>query len=188
LDFGAAHADAGNDVRVLRCLAVSVLSCAVAFADGSVVLLHKQVQPFDITVFADNSPLSVGQSKLSVMVQNAADHSDVPDAHVALRFRRNEGGKITEVMAPATHDKASNKMLYGATVTLASQGVWKFSADVSAHGASVTMPAELTIAEAAPPMKEKWPLIVFIPIAILLFILNRRLKRRWRPTYRQAPR
>lgn len=169
-------------------VSVAFLMAASLFADGSVVLLHQQVQPFDVTVFAEQAPLRVGQSKLSLMVQSAGDHSNVPDAHVTLRFQKNEAGKITEVVAPATHDKASNKMLYGAIVTLPSQGAWKFSADVSAHGATVTMPAELTIAEAAPPMKEKWPLIVFIPLAIVLFILNRRLKRRWRPTYRQAPR
>ena len=175
-------------MRILRSLAVAALLARSMFADGSVVLLHKQVQPFDITVFAEQSPLTAGQSKLNVMVQNAADHSDVHDARVTIRFRKNEAGKITEVMAPATHDKASNKMLYGAAVTLASEGAWTFSADVSANGASVTVPAQLTVAQAAPPMKEKWPLIVFIPVAIVLFILNRRLRRRWRPTYPQAPR
>jgi hypothetical protein len=175
-------------VRILRSLTVAALFACSVLGDGSVLLLRKQAQPFDITVFAEHSRLTVGQSKLSVMVQNAADHSDVRDAHVTLRFRKSEGGKITEVMAPATHDRASNKMLYGATVTLPSEGAWKFSADVSAHGVMITTPAELTIAPAEPPMKEKWPLIVFIPVAVVLFILNRRLKRRWRPTYRQAPR
>ena len=175
-------------MTILRSLTAAVLSALSIFPDGSVVLLQREVQPFGITVFAEHSPLTVGQSKLSVMVQNAADRSDVPDAQVTLRFQKTEGGKITEVMAPATHDKASNKMLYGATVTLPSQGPWKFSADVSAHGKTVTMPAEFSVAEAASPMQGKWPLIVFIPVAIVLFILNRRLKRRWRPTYRQAQR
>jgi hypothetical protein len=124
------------------------------------------------------------------MVQNAANHSNVPDAHVTLRFERMEGGKIIEVVAPATHSKATNKLLYGATITLPNEGSWKFTAEVEAQGARVSMPTQLAVGPAEPPLKEKWPLIVFVPVAIILFIINRRLKRRAlrapRPTYPQA--
>lgn len=135
--------------------------------------------------------MTVAQTNLSVMVQKTADHSDVPDAHVTLRFEKNEGGKIIEVVAPATHAKATNKLLYGATVTLPSEGNWKFIADIEAQGARVTMPAQFIVGPAEPPLKEKWPLIVFVPVAIILFVINRRLKRRAlrarRSTYPQAP-
>jgi hypothetical protein len=167
-------------VKNLRSLAVAVLLALPVFGDGSVVLLRQTVQPFDITVFAEHAPLTVGQSNLSVMVQRAADHSDVPDAHVTLRFQRNEGSKIVEIVAPATHAKATNKLLYGAMVTLPNEGYWKFTTEVSAQGANVTLPAQFAVGPAEPPLKEKWPLIVFVPVAIVLFILNRRLKRRWR--------
>ena len=173
-------------MKILRSLAVAALLAVSVFADGSVVILHSTVDPFDITVFGDEAHLTVAQSNLSVMVQKAADHGDVPDAHVTLRFEREQGGKIVEVVAPATHAKAKNKLLYGATVTLPTEGYWKFTADVDAQGARVSVPAQLAVGPAEAPMKEKWPLIVFVPVAIVLFIINRRLKRRWRPTYRQA--
>ena len=177
-----------NHRLLTRAVLLAVLATG-AWGDGSVVLLRQQLQPFDITVFAEHAPLRVGQSNLSVMVQRAADHSDVPDAHVTLRFERNEGGKIVEIVAPATHAKATNKLLYGATMTLPNQGYWKFAAEVEAQGATVAVPAQFAVGPAEPPLKEKWPLIIFVPVAIVLFIINRRLKRRWRaspPTYRQA--
>ncbi|MBV8897200.1 MAG: hypothetical protein JO051_11860 [Acidobacteriaceae bacterium] len=167
-------------MRKLPSLTVGVLLVSVAFGDGSVVLLRQTIEPFDITVFAEHAPLSVGQSNLSVMVQRAADHSNVPDAHVTLRFQRSEAGKVLEVVAPATHAKATNKLLYGAMVTLSGEGPWKFAAEVD----NATLETQLNVGPAEPAAKEKWPLFVFIPVAIVLFILNRRLKRRWRPTYR----
>lgn len=170
----------------LRSLTVAVLFSSCAFADGSVVILRKTVEPFEVTVFAEHTPITVAQSNLSVMVQKAVDHSSVSDAHVTLRFQENEGGKIVEVVAPATHAKATNKLLYGATISLPSAGPWNFTADIDAQGARALIGTQLTVGPAEAPLKEKWPLIVFVPVAIVLFIVNRRLKRRWRPAHPQA--
>lgn len=156
------------------------------FGDASVVLLHQRADPFDVTLFGDSAHLTTAQTTLSVMVQRASDHSDVPDAHVMFRFTRDENGKITELVAPATHAKASNKLLYGAVVTIPSPGYWNFEADVDAHGAHVIAASKIAVGPPEAPLKEKWPLIVFIPVAIVMFIINRRLKRRWRTPYRQA--
>lgn len=164
-----------------------MLIAQIAFADASAVLVRQRVDPFDITVFAEHTPLTVGHSNLSVMLQRAADHSNVPDADVTLRFRENRSGKIVEVMAPATHAKATNKLLYGAMVTLPNPGQWNFEADISAQGSAVTMPATLTVAAEEPAMKEKWPLIVFVPVAIVMFYINRRLRRRWRSNLQARP-
>jgi len=167
------------------CLTVSFMVASAAWGDGSVVLLHQHVDSFDITVFAPSNRMTVGQTDLNVMVQNA-DHSNVSDAHVTLRFQRMDNGKIVEVVVPATHSKATNKLLYGATITLPDEGSWKFTVEVDAGGARVSMPAQLVVGPADTSVKEKWPLIVFVPVAIILFIINRRLKRRWKPTYPQA--
>ncbi len=173
-------------MNILASLRLGVLLTAVAFGDGSVVLFRQHVQPFEITVFTEHTPVTVGQSNLSVLVQKAADHSDVPDARVTLRLQKEEGGKIVEVVAPATHAKAANKLLYGANITLPSEGNWAFTADIEAQGARVAMPAQLAVGEPESPLKQKWPLIAFIPVAIILFVINRRLRRRWRPTYPPA--
>ncbi|HEX4748481.1 MAG TPA: hypothetical protein VH302_02970 [Bryobacteraceae bacterium] len=167
-------------------LAFGVLYASIALADGSVVMLKQRVGPIDVTLFGNSAHLTTAQTNLSLMVQKASDHSDVPDAHVTLRFTRNENGKIMEVVAPATHAKASNKMLYGAVVTLPNQGYWSFMADIEAQGSHVEVAANLPVGPPEAPLKEKWPLIVFIPVAIVMFIINRRLKRRWRTPYRQA--
>src|SRR5579863_1206415 len=116
LDSVSADADAGNDVKTLR-VVLGLAYASLALADGSAVMLKQRVGPFDVTLFGDSAHLTTAQTNLSLMVQKASDHSDVPDAKVTLRFTRNENGKTIEVVAPATHAKASNKTLYGAVVT-----------------------------------------------------------------------
>ena len=170
-------------MRHLRLSAVALWS-ALAFADSSAVILHQRADPFDITLFGESAHLTTAQTNLSLMVQKATDHSNVPDAHVMLRFTREQNGKIIEVVAPATHGKATNKMLYGATVTLPSEGEWNFAADIDTKSARVQAASKLSVGPPEAPMKEKWPLIAFVPLLILAFMLNRWLKRRFRVPYR----
>ena len=173
--------------RRVASLAALILMAQLTLADASQVLLHQRVDPFDITVFAPESQMTTAPTDLTVMIQTASDHSNVPDAQVTLRFDKNEAGRIVEVVAPATHAKATNKLLYGANVKLPSEGEWKFSADIDAQGKNVVLADKLDVGPPEPPLKEKWPIILFVPFAIFVFILNRRLKRRWlrtRPTAR----
>ena len=167
-----------------RALALAALSTLSAYADSSAVILHQRADPFDVTLLGESTQLTTAQTNLSLRLQKASDHSDVPDAKVSLRFTRDDNGKITEVMAPATHARASNKMLYGALVTLPAEGYWTFIADIDAQGAHVQAAAKLSVGPPEAPMNQKWPLIALVPVLILAFVLNRWLKRRFRIPYR----
>ncbi len=167
-------------------LFLGFMIASLAFADGSHILLHQRVDPFDITVFAPGERMTAAQTDLSVMVQNAADHSNVGNAQVTLRFQRKDAGKITEVVALATHARATNKLLYGAKVTLPSEGPWSFTAAVDAQGKNVVVGAALDAGPAEAPLQNRWALFIFVPVAIVLFIINRRLRRRWMPRHRPA--
>ena len=172
--------------KLYRAFILPVLIALPALADSSAVILHQRADPFEITLLGESTHLTTAQTNVSVRVQRASDHSDVPDAKVTLRFTRDQDGKITEVMAPATHGKATNKMLYGAVVTVPSEGYWTFSADIDAQGAHVETAAKLPVGPPEAPMSQKWPLIAIVPALLLAFMLNRWLKRRFRIPYRPA--
>ncbi len=92
------------------------------FADGGTLLFRKPAGPFVLTAFSSPAPLRVGRADLSIMVQKENDQSTVLDAVVSVRLKRSVGGTIVEIVAPATHARATNKLLYAANVTLPSAG------------------------------------------------------------------
>jgi YtkA-like len=161
-------------------LAVCLLSCAAlsVFGDGGSLIVRKQTGPIVVSVFSAESPIRVGTSDLSVMVQQASDESPVMDAKVMLRLTKTTEGAVTEVAAPASHAKATNKTLYAAQVTLPSQGTWHLFADVTADGTNSEVAANVNVLPPAPPVETYWPYFMLVPFAILLFLFNRWLRRR----------
>lgn len=139
---------------------------------------RKTAGPFVVTVFSEPVPLRAGTADLSVMLENAADRSTILDAHVMLRLRKTESGNIVEVAAPASHEHATNKLLYAASVTLPSPGVWQITVDVRKNGDSASASSDLHVLPAELPVKEHWPLFAVVPVMILLFVLNQWLKSR----------
>lgn len=160
-------------------LSFAVMCCAAElFADGGRLILRKPAGPLIVSVFSAESPVRVGTSDLSVMVEKASDESPVMDAKVMLRLTRGTAGAVTEVAAPASHTKATNKTLYAAQVTLPSEGVWRLSADVTANGKTDEVSADLNVLPPAPPAQKYWPYFALVPLAVLLFAFNRWLRRR----------
>lgn len=158
---------------------LAILSMSgLALADGNSLIVRKRTGPVVVSVFAAESPLRVGTADLSVMVQNGSDESPVMDAKVMLRLTKTSADDVTEVAAPATHAKSSNKTLYSAQMTLPSAGAWRLSAEVNAGGTSANASADLNILPAARPMQTYWPYIALVPLAVLLFAFNRWLRRR----------
>lgn len=112
------------------------------------------------------------------MVQDAKDHSEILDAHVLVHAARSVNGEIHEVVIPATHDKATNKILYAANVPFAAAGDWKVSVDVEAKGKSASVSGPLHVLPKQPPIFAYWPYFVAIPVIIFLFVVNQWLRRR----------
>lgn len=158
--------------------ALIAISAAPLWADGGATLLRTNSGPYVITLFGSPSPLRTGPADLSVMVQNAAGQSAVLDAHVMVRLKKAQGGDVVEVAAPATHEKATNKLLYAASLTMPSDGVWHVSVDVNQAGKTASVFGEVKVLPPQPPLQRYWPYLLIVPVIALLFALNQALRRR----------
>ena len=138
--------------------------CARAIlADGGAVVLRQASGNTIVTVF--HSP-----GDMSVLVER--DRRPVLDAHASIRLT-SPGGR--ETVVPATHAGAQNKLLYAAPVRMNEAGRWNFQVDITGL-ASVS--GAIDSAAPPPPLSGHWPALALPPLAIALFALNRRLRRR----------
>lgn len=155
------------------------LAAIIVFADGGTMLFRKQAGPYVITAFSEPVPVRVGAADISAMVQEASDHGTVLDARVMMRLRKTASGNITEVVAPATHDPATNKLLYAAHITLPSTGSWMLEVDVTGkNGASESVSGDLSVLPAQQPVRSQWPYLAIVPAVILFFVLNQWLRKK----------
>ena len=143
------------------------------------MLFRKRTDPFIVTAFGEPVPPRVGLVDLSVMLQNANDRSTVLDAAVILRLKTSLAGTITEVVAPATHARATNKLLYAAHITLPSPGKWQLSVEIKQGNATASVSGEMSVLPREAPATTYWPYFAMVPLFVLLFILNRWLRRKW---------
>ena len=160
--------------------AVVFLSAAgTVFGDGGSLIVRKQTGGLVVSVFSADSPVRIGTTDFSVMVQKASDQSTVMDANVMLRFNTtNQAGDVNEVVAPATHARATNKMLYAANVTLSWPGMWHMTAEVTSGGETAGVTADMNVLPHGQAVQTYWPYFAVVPFVILLFLFNRWLRRR----------
>ena len=155
-------------------------------ADGGKLILRQQAGPLTITVFCSPGTVRVGAVDLSVMVQRTQDQSSVTDADVKLRLTHSTSSGISEVFAPATHAKATNKLLYAAQVNLPSAGTWKLAADAQSKAGSAEIAGQLVVLPPASPLQAYWPFFAVVPLLIILFIINQRLRKKRRLIHPRA--
>jgi hypothetical protein len=149
----------------LKAIAIFFAFAALAFADASAVLLRQQSGGFLITVFGTPQ---VGANDFSVLIQNASDHSPVLDAGVDVFVARN--------MIRATHQQATNKLLYAATIHIHRAGRYSMQVHVSRNDEAGSINGDILVAPAPAPWAAYWPYFALVPAAILLFVLNQYLK------------
>ena len=143
------------------------------------MLFRKQADSLIVTAFGEPVPARVGLMDLSVMLQKANDQSTVLDAHVVIRLKKSARGTITEVVAPATHGRATNKLLYAAQVTLPSAGQWQLTIDMKQGTAAASVSSQMNVLPQQPPTVTYWPYFAMVPVFVLFFVLNRWLRRKW---------
>jgi hypothetical protein len=152
--------------------------CAGLMADSGTLILTKEAGPLTISVFSSPEPLRVGRGDLSVLVQKSADHSSVLDANVKLHLTQSGTDGISEVFVPATHDKATNKLLYASDVNIPAEGVWNLMVTVDSNLGKAEVAGKITVRPRQAPMAAYWPYFALVPIIIALFVLNQWLKRK----------
>ena len=180
MDFSTADADARHAPlrRISILIALGATIAPAVVGDGSTVLFRKDAGAFVITAFIEHMPARAGAIDLSALVQRATGGSTVLDAVVMVRLKQTSGEKITEIVAPATHDRATNKLLYASHVTLASAGAWMLSIDVSSKEGTGAASGELNVLPAEAPAETYWPYVAMVPLLILAFVVNRWLRRK----------
>jgi hypothetical protein len=157
------------------------LTAMLLQADGGTVVFHKQAGDFDITVFSKSEAVRAGANDLSVMVQRQNDKSTVMNASVLLHLQRtNSAGEITRLTGIATHARATNKLLYAATLNIPSTGIWQLDADVTSNGRTALVSGEITVLPPQPPIVNYWPYVAMVPALAIAFIINRKLRARFR--------
>ncbi len=155
----------------------------MATADGGTVQLQKAVGPFLVTVFSEPVPVRVGRADLSVLCQRLSDKSPVLDANVLFHLRRPGGGEIVTYTLPAKHSVASNKLLYAASVDLPSPGFWQLGVDIEREHVLVSTYGNLKVLDKEPPLVTYWPYFLMLPLLVILFSVNRWLRRGRRNRY-----
>lgn len=150
-------------------------------ADGGVLLLHTESDAFAISVFGTPAPLRAGAADLSVLVQTKADQDVLLDADLTLRLAQD--GQPVVTVKP-TRQQAANKYLYASQLTFPASGRWKLELFCKEGKRTTTVTGELTVLPAEPALLAYWGYFLFVPLTILLFILNQWLKqnRRVRPS------
>ena len=157
---------------------VLLLTCAALLrADGGVVQFRKAAGPFVVTLFSNPSPLRAGPADLSVLVESAQTRAPILDATVSLHLR-SESGRETD--AAATHERATNKLLYAALAAIPEAGTWEVQVTVSRQAGHATAGGRIQVLPAPPAMVHYWPYFAIVPCLIGLFILNQYLKARKR--------
>ena len=137
--------------------------------------------PFTITLFAAPAVLAVGPGDLSVLVQSRPDGASVLDARVAITAIPPASAAATPVTVDATHDAATNKLLYAATVTLPAPGTWTARVVVQRDAQRAEVSCELPVVPAAGTLARIWPYLAVPPLAVSLFALHQWLLARRRP-------
>jgi len=170
---------------MLRMMTLLAACCTLAMADGGKLQFQRKAGAFNISFFSAESPVRVGKADLSVMVQSSADQSPVLDAAVHVRLVRRDPDSIFSLSAPASHEKATNKLLYAATVDLKSPGQYRVEVSVQTKKESALVTGDLAVAPPEPPLLAHWPYFVALPVVALLFVLNQRLKQKRRGANRQ---
>jgi hypothetical protein len=177
VDFVSAHADARHDVTI-RCFFLLLLA-KLLLADGGTVVFHKPAGDFDVTVFSKSEAVRAGINDLSVMVQRR-DNSAVMDATVLLHLEKTQSGQITRLTAICRHDKATNKLLYASSVNIPSTGTWRLTADVTSGGHNGMASGTIDVFAPLPPVVNYWPYVAMVPALAVAFIINRKLRARFR--------
>jgi hypothetical protein len=144
-----------------------------ARADGGAVRWRGSAGAFIVTIFTSADPVAAGPIDVSVLVQDRADGAAILDGLVKLRVTAEsdvgDGNPMLE--ATATHDAATNKLLYATWIDVGA-GKWALRVDVQRGDESSSIDVPLSVMPAGMRLAEYWPHLLLPPLAIVVFVLH----------------
>ena len=157
---------------------VLLSSALYLYGDGGRLILQNQAGPIAVSVFASPDTLRAGPADLSVMVQKTQDQSTISDADVKIRLSKTTPEGISEVFAPATHAKATNKLLYAANINIPVPGAWKLVVEIDSKTGRAEVAGEVKVLPPQSKLAAYWPFFAVVPLLAILFFVNQWLRRK----------
>ncbi|MFT4113973.1 hypothetical protein [Silvibacterium sp.] len=174
-----------------RLAAVFILLCALslphaALGDGGRLRSRSVAGPFVVTLFTTPDPLRAGMADFSVAVERPADQNPaqglVQDADIELKL--TSPGQ-PERNLKLTHDAATSRFLSAANFELPHSGRWHYTLTIREHGDTGVSEGDVDVLPREVLAEEITWEIVAIPLALVLFVLHRWRKRKWRASTRR---
>lgn len=156
-------------------LTTLVLAPITARADGGVLRLREVSGPFLISVFTASDPLRAGPIDVSVLVQDRISGEIILDPDVDLAMQPLDSDSAP-LLARASHERATNKLLQAAMVNSPAAGRWGLRVVVRWGFNEATVTTELQVAPPAPRLAAIWPYLLLPPLAITVFALHQALR------------
>ena len=162
--------------RVFEIVLVSfALMQGAAFADGGQLQGSELSGPFVINLYTSPIPLRTGIVELTALITNSADRTPVLDATVKILLRSETHPESALVMKAK---RGGDGLRYFATPKLKPAGRWSIRIEASNSQGSGTFIRTLAVEDALPIYISLWPVLAFPPVAIAVFALQQRLRKR----------
>ena len=142
-------------------------------ADGGAVQLRDEGEGLVVTLFAAPDPLSTGPVDLSVLLQKRDSLEPVLDAAVSVAMHAVASG--SELRAQATRERAQNKLLYAAPVTLGESGKWRIQVTVLRLGVRREITGIVDVSPNRQKLTSYWSYLAFPPLTVLFFAVREQL-------------
>ncbi len=155
-------------------LCVSPLTKSIR-ADGGEILCQRTNDSIQLTVFSTQTPIRIGVSDISFLVESAADSHPILDARVFAELESDSGKSLR---TEATHALARNKLLYCCLLDFPEAGHWTMKVFVTHGTGRSVLIHHLLVAERQPTLLPHWKLLIFPPLLTFLFMANQFLRRR----------
>lgn len=181
--------------------AILLTTSALLNADGGITIGQIEREGMRVTVFASPVPVRAGPLDITFLVQEIPSNQPVTDAAIVCSVQRLSPPSPSPVRLPAwcssiapgtripaTTAHSSNKLLSGAFVPLTEPGRWELDLQITRGPAGFTAAVPLDVAAPQEPLSTWWPLIAWVPAAILLYIWRGRLLVRKAASTPPAPR
>jgi hypothetical protein len=162
-------------IRRLILVVTLIAAPSLLWADGGTLILHERSGALNISVFAAPSPLRAGPADFSLLIQNAETQDVLLDGEVELNLSK---AGAEDIRATPTPGKATNRLLYAATVSIPEAGEWKLALRCRVGGQETKLGGSIAILPPEPPLLTYWPYFLLVPVAVCLFFLNQVLKRK----------
>jgi hypothetical protein len=138
------------------------------------MIFHRVANGLVLTLFVSPTPLRTGTVDFSVFIEDAASSNPVLDASVKLTVT-SPGDRA--ISASLNRQDATNDLLYAASLTLPRAGTYALLLESATKSKVAKVTCDLEVLPTAPAIQTYWPYLTPVPIAILLFAVNRLLRR-----------